>query len=169
MNVVLIGYRGTGKSSVAELLARRLSWPVFHMDREIAAQAGQSINEIVSRFGWEHFRDLESEAVLQAASRDRWVIDTGGGVIVRERNVRELRRNGTIFWLKADPATIMERIQDDTARPSLTGTKSYLQEIEEVLLDRTPRYQAAADYEIDTNRLSTDEAAEKILQIMANG
>lgn len=166
MNIVLVGYRGTGKSTVAELLAERLQWPVLHLDQEIVDRSGLSIPEIVARYGWDHFRDLESHLVIEAAARDSFVIDTGGGVILKETNIKALRRNGMLFWLKASPATIAARIKSDTERPSLTGTKSFLEEIEDVLNDRTPRYREAADYEIDTDELSSQETADAILAML---
>ena len=168
MNIVLIGYRGTGKSHVADLLAELLHRSVFHMDQEIVALAGMDVSHIVSHYGWEHFRDLESKAVLTASKRDQLIIDTGGGVIVRDSNVQNLRVNGITFWLKARPQTIAERIKDDTERPSLTGGKSFLEEIEEVLDNRTPRYQAAADYEIDTDSLSPEEVVARIVQFVSS-
>ncbi len=166
MNIVLIGYRGTGKSCVAKILSRLLYWPVFHMDDEIVARAGKSIHQIVARNGWNYFRDLESEAVQEACARDQLIVDTGGGVILLEKNVQSLRQNSVVIWLKALPEIIARRIKGDTERPSLTGEKSFLEEIEEVLSERTPRYQAAADHEINTDRLSPEQVAEKILALV---
>jgi shikimate kinase len=166
MKIVLIGYRGTGKSCVADLLSQRLGWPVFHMDREIVARAEMSIPQIVARYGWDHFRDLESEAVLEASKRDRLIIDAGGGVIVRDTNVKLLRQNSTMVWLKARPEIIVERIKDDAQRPPLTNGKSFLGEIGQVLAERTHRYHSAADYEIDTDLLSPEQVTEKIVTLM---
>lgn len=169
MKIVLIGYRGTGKSCVADVLSQRLQWPVFHMDMEIAARANMSIPQIVARHGWDYFRDLESEAVLEASKQDWLIIDAGGGVIERDDNVKLLRQNSIIVWLKARPEVIADRIKDDAQRPSLTNGKSFLEEIEEVLAKRAPRYQSATDYEIDTNLLSPGQVAEKILAFVEAG
>jgi shikimate kinase len=166
MKIVLIGYRGTGKSCVADLLSERLRWPVFHMDREIVARATMSIPQIVAQYGWDHFRDLESEAVLEASKQDRLIIDAGGGVIVRDNNLKFLRQNSITVWLKARSETIADRIKNDAQRPSLTTGKSFLEEIDEVLAERTPRYQSVADSEIDTDLLSPGQVAEKILALM---
>ena len=162
MNIVLIGYRGTGKSTIAQLLSEQLRWPVCNMDQEIVAEAGFSIPEIVETHGWDFFRDLESRIVARVAAKDRVIIDAGGGVIVRDENVGLLRKNGIIIWLKADPNTIISRIREDTQRPSLSGNKSFLEEIEEVLNERTPKYKKAADIEIETR----DQSPEAIAQII---
>lgn len=163
MNIVLIGYRGTGKSTVAQILSDRLQWPTFTVDEEIVAETGMSISQIVKTHGWDFFRDLESKVVSRAGKMDRTIIDTGGGVIVREENIDILRKNGTIIWLKAAPESIARRIKDDTERPSLTGHKSFVEEVEEVLNERTPQYRRAADLEIETSNCSPEVIAEKIL------
>jgi shikimate kinase len=163
MNIVLIGYRGTGKSSVARILAARLGRELISTDKEIVQRAGRSVPEIVSQNGWEYFRDLESEVCREFADRDQLVIDTGGGAMLRSQNVEMLKRNGKLFWLTASVETIASRIGGDTQRPSLTGTKTFLEEIEDVLRERTPRYHAAADYIIPTEGQSVDQLAQVIL------
>lgn len=163
MNIVLIGYRGTGKSTVAEVLSARLKWPRFNLDDAIVEEAGMSIPQIVETHGWEFFRDLESRVVGEAGKKDCTIIDTGGGVVVRFQNIQALRENGVIIWLKADPEIIVNRIKDDTERPSLTGKKSFSEEVEEVLEERIPRYQEAAHFEIETSQLSPEAVAGKIL------
>lgn len=162
MNLVLIGYRGTGKTTIARALAERLAMRAISLDEEIVARAGRSIPEIVEAQGWEGFRDLESEVVRDAAARDGCVLDTGGGVILRPGNVERLRRNGVLFWLRAEVADIVARIGGDDQRPSLTGAKSFTEEVGEVLAARRPLYEAAADEVIDTSALSIDEAVERI-------
>ncbi|HQO77949.1 MAG TPA: shikimate kinase, partial [Thermodesulfobacteriota bacterium] len=111
---------------------------------------------------WEHFRDIESELVQELARRNDFIIDAGGGVVVRQSNIQLLRNTGRLFWLKARPETIAERIRNDTERPSLSGVKTFLEEIEDILTERTPLYQQAADYELDTDRASPEEIAEEI-------
>jgi shikimate kinase len=106
MNIVLIGYRGTGKSTVGKMLASRLGRELVSTDREIVKRAGRSIPEIVAEHGWEHFRDLESEVCRDLAGRDNLIIDTGGGAILRRENVDVLKRNGRLFWLTASVDTI---------------------------------------------------------------
>lgn len=163
MNVVLIGYRGTGKSTVGKLVAERLGRVLVSTDAEIVKSAVQNIPEIVEQHGWEYFRDLETKICQDLAGRDGVVIDTGGGAILRSQNVEGLKRTGKLFWLTAPVETIARRIGADTQRPSLTGTKSFLDEIQDVLRERTPKYQAAADYIIETDGKSATQVADEIL------
>ena len=164
MNVVLIGYRGTGKSTVGRVVATRLGRPIVSTDREIIRRAGSSISDIVAAHGWDYFRDLESAVCQELAEQNNLVIDTGGGAILRQQNVDVLKRNGRLIWLTASVETIAARIGGDTQRPSLTGTKSHVEEIRDVLTERTPKYQAAADLTIATDGRSVDELATTILK-----
>jgi shikimate kinase len=163
MNIVLIGYRGTGKSTVGKVLAARLGRPVVSTDAEIVRRAGQTVPEIVAQHGWDRFRDLESTVCQDFAIRDGLIIDTGGGAILRPHNVECLKKTGVLFWLTASVATIASRIGSDTQRPSLTGTKSFVAEVEEVLTVRTPKYQEAADHVIPTDNRSINQIVDAIL------
>ena len=163
MNVVLIGYRGTGKSTVAKALAARLALAMISTDTEIVRRAGQSIPDIVAKHGWDYFRDLESQTCQELADRDRLVIDTGGGAILRGQNVAALKKNGKLFWLTASVMTIGKRIGGDRERPSLTGRKTFIDEIEEILSERTPRYQEAADFVIATDGRSVAQVVDEIV------
>ncbi|ALA56816.1 shikimate kinase [Nitrospira moscoviensis] len=163
MNVVLIGYRGTGKSTVAKALAARLGRTAVSTDAEIVKRAQRGVPEIVAEHGWEYFRDLESQICREVAARDHLVVDTGGGAILRPANVDALKKNGRLFWLRASVDTIASRIGRDMQRPSLTGTKSFIEEIDEVLQERTPKYQAAADHVIETDQRSIVQIADEIL------
>ena len=165
MNLVLIGYRGTGKSAVARLVARRLGRRVAALDAEIVRRAGSSIPEIVAQHGWPHFRDLESEVASAAAAEDGLVIDTGGGVIERPANVEALRRTGRVFWLTAPVATIVARIESGRERPALTPGKSFTDEVAEVLARRTPLYAAASHHAIDTADKTPAQVAEAVLAL----
>jgi len=166
MNIVLIGYRGTGKSTVGRLLAARLGRELVSTDEEIVKRAKRTIPEIVGQEGWEFFRDLESEICSEIASRDQLVVDTGGGAILRAQNVEALKANGTVFWLTASVETITRRIGSGNQRPSLTGTKSFVDEIQDVLRERTPKYQAAADHIIVTDGRSTHQLMEAVLALV---
>ena len=166
MNLILIGYRGTGKSTVGQILARRLGRELVSTDAEVVRLANRPIPEIVKEHGWEHFRELESQVCRDLASKDGLIIDTGGGAILRPENVASLKANGVVFWLKAEVNTIAARIGEDTNRPSLTGTKSFIEEIEDVLKERAPKYRAAADHTIATDQRSPKEVVEAILAKM---
>jgi shikimate kinase len=166
MNMVLIGYRGTGKTTVGKMLAARLGRELISTDAEIVKRAKRSIPEIVAQQGWEYFRDVESAVCQDLAGRDQLVIDTGGGVVLRPQNVEVLKRNGKLIWLTATIETITSRIGGDTQRPSLTGTKTFVEEIAEVLQDRMPKYKASADYVIQTDDRSIPQVVETILAFM---
>jgi len=163
MNIVLIGYRGTGKSTVGKVVAARVGRELISTDAEIVRRAKQSVPDIVAQRGWDHFRDLESEVCRDLAGRDQLVVDTGGGAILRPQNVEMLKRNGILFWLTATVETIAKRIGGDTQRPSLTGAKSFVEEIQDGLLERTPKYKAAAHHVIETDGHSIAEIVDEIL------
>jgi shikimate kinase len=167
MNIVLIGYRGTGKSTVAKILGQRLGRKVISTDAEIVQEAGQSIPQIVERFGWDHFRELETQMCRKLQDQTNLVIDTGGGLILKQENVKTLKTNGTFFWLTAEVPTIVKRISGDTQRPSLSGTKTFVEEIEDILQERTPKYQAAADHIIPTDRTTPHQIADSILSLIS--
>lgn len=166
MNIVLIGYRGTGKSSVGTILGNRLGMDCVGMDTRIIEKAGMSIPKIVEKYGWAGFRDMESEVVRQLCEFDHLVIDTGGGVIERPENIEALRANGFIFWLKASVDTIIARIHEDTQRPALTSGKTFTEEVEEVLKQRIPKYKMAAQFEIDTDNLTPDQIADRVIELL---
>lgn len=166
MNVVLIGYRGTGKSTVGRLVAARLRRELVSTDAEIVKRAQCTIPEMIAQKGWDYFRDLESDICHDLASRDQLVIDTGGGAILRSQNVEALKNNGMVFWLTASVETIAKRIGGDTQRPSLTGTKSFVDEIQDVLRERTPKYQAAANHIIRTDDQSINQLVETVLTLV---
>lgn len=166
MNIVLVGYRGTGKSVVAQLLADAFGLTVVSLDQEIERMAGADIPTIVQQHGWPGFRDLEEEVVRTFAARDGQVLDCGGGVIEREANFAALRNAGTVVWLKAATPTIVQRIAGDSQRPSLTGTKSFTDEVSEVLERRTPLYQRIAHVEVDTDTRSVPQVAEAIEKLV---
>lgn len=163
-NIVLIGYRGTGKTAVGEILAKKLKMPLISIDEMIVKRMGLSIPEIVKRYSWERFRKEESKIAKEVGALSDHIIDTGGGVILKEENVKNLKENGAVFWLKAGVKNIINRIKDDTQRPSLTGKKSFIEEVKEILREREPKYIAAADYIIDTSKFPVKAVAEKIIQ-----
>jgi len=167
MNLVLIGYRGTGKSEVAKLLGKRLGMEVVSLDAEIVRQEG-SIPDIVAKHGWSHFRDIESEVTKRVAARDGIIIDSGGGVILRPENVENLRCHGKLIWLRASVPVIVKRIESGTQRPALTEGKSFTEEVEDVLRERTPLYDAAAHARVDTDQLDLERVAEEVRRLFVN-
>lgn len=169
MNIVLVGYRGTGKSVVARRLAHRLGLISVSLDEEIEKREGERIPAIVERKGWKGFRDVEEQVVRERASGDQQILDCGGGVIEREANIGTLREAGTVVWLRASTDTVVQRIAGDTQRPSLTGAKSFTAEVAEVLERRTPLYRRVAHVAVDTDDRGIEQVAEEIVQRMAAG
>lgn len=160
----LIGYRGTGKTTVAGHLGSLLGWPVIDADVELERRAGRTIREIFATDGEPAFRDLESRLVAELTHRDRLVLALGGGAILREANRAAIRR-GFVVWLQADPGTIWERLNTDPTtrerRPNLTTGGR--EEVEQLLAAREPLYRECADLAVDAGRLSPDRIAEQIV------
>src|ERR1035437_1111371 len=167
MNIVLIGYRGTGKSVIGAILAKRLGMRCLAMDAEIVKKAGMSVPEIVEQFGWPGFRDRESAEARELASRDNIIIDTGGGIIERPENIEVLQKNACMIWMKATVETIVTRIQGGAERPALTSGKTFTEEVSEVLERRTPKYRSAAHYEIDTDDLTPAQIVDTIIDLVS--
>ena len=169
MNLVLIGYRGAGKTTVARLLAERLAWPWFDADAEIEARAGKSIAGIFADAGEADFRDRESQVVADLAGRERCVLALGGGAVMRPDNRAAIARQGKIVWLRALPETIWRRIRQDRStagrRPDLTG-EGGITEIIGTLDARNPIYRQCAEWEVDTEGKSPAEVAEAILSLL---
>ena len=165
-NLVLIGYRATGKTAVGAELARVLKRPFVDLDRVLVAEAGKSVAEIVAQGGWEEFRRLEKELVARYRASRGQVLATGGGVVLDPENVQALRENGIIIWLTADAATIQSRLEADRPRdafrPSLTGGDA-VNEVLEVLTAREPLYRAAAQIIIATAQQSIPQVIKSIL------
>lgn len=164
MNIVLIGYRGTGKTTVSEILRERLGLEVLHFDEILEARFGERIAAFVEHSGWEEFRNEEELLVQELSQMDGVILDTGGGVIVREKNIKRLRKNGFVVWLRSKPQSIARYIRNDSNRPSLTGEKSAVAEIREVLEQRTPLYRRAADFSVETDVTPLLKCVELIIQ-----
>jgi shikimate kinase len=166
-SLVLIGYRATGKTTVGLLLARALGRPFVDLDQELVAAAGMTVADIVALEGWPGFRRRETALVRRFAHISGMVLATGGGVILDPENVTALRRHGLLVWLTATPEVIRRRLAEDrkTAvnRPGL-GQSDALAEVEEILAQREPLYRQAADVVIDTNGLTAQEVADRILK-----
>ncbi len=171
MLLSLIGYRGSGKSAVAQAVALRLGWDWVDADVEIELRAGKSIAAIFADDGEEHFRDLESAVLAELMRRERTVLALGGGVVLRASNRQELiaasrEGRGKIVWLKASPALLWERIIADTTtaarRPNLTAGGG-LEEVKTLLTRREPLYRECADLVIETDGKSLAEVADEVV------
>ncbi len=166
-SIVLIGYRGTGKTAAARLLGQRLDWTSVDTDEEIERRSGMSIAEIFQRNGEDAFRDMEVEVIAELAQRPQCVLALGGGAVMREENRQALSRCGHVVWLRARAETIHHRTGSDPAsrsqRPNLTA-RGGLGEIRRLLSQRTPVYERCADQIIDTDGKTPEEVADEILR-----
>jgi shikimate kinase len=167
MNIVLIGYRCSGKTEVGKILASKLRRDFVDTDELIEENTGCSIESIVSSKGWRYFREIERGLIMEVGGRDSLVIATGGGVVMDGENVNSLRRNGWIVWLNGNAGVLKERMDRDQIsgkiRPSLTGADPQ-KEIEEVLRMRKPLYEETYDFAVDTSTLSAKEVAALIVK-----
>lgn len=163
--VFLVGYRGTGKSTVARLLAKRSGWQAIDADDAIELAAGKTIAEIFAEQGEPHFRELEQRVVFDLCGRDRTIVALGGGAVLREWTRERLVESGPVVWLTASAETLVKRIaNDDTSaerRPSLTDLPPE-EEVRRLLTDRGPVYRACATLEVSTENRSPIEIADEI-------
>lgn len=166
MNLYLIGYRGSGKSTVGRQVAERLEWPYLDTDREIEDLASQSIRRIFEQDGEPVFREWERTVIQAVAMRNRAVISLGGGAIMDPANCQTLNATGWTVWLKAPAALLYSRIQHDPqsseTRPRLSQDDG-LAEVENILQQRRDLYAACADYTVEIHELPPHEIAERIV------
>ena len=167
MNIFLIGYRCTGKTCVGRSLAKSLGRPFLDADSELVKEQNLNISEIVSKQGWDAFREIESDIIKRVCALDDHVVATGGGAVLNDKNVKLMKRSGKLVWLKATPETIKKRILQDKNtkdyRPPLTS-KGSVEEIHETLLNRNPFYEKAMDFDVDTDGIGIDEVCHAIIK-----
>ncbi|MEN2994504.1 MAG: shikimate kinase [Thermodesulfovibrio sp.] len=161
-NIVLIGFMGTGKSTVGKIISKKLNFTYTDIDELIEKTMGMKISEIFEKFGEERFRDIETEMVKIVTKKHNQVISTGGGVVLREENILNLKNSGLLFCLKANAEKIFERIKNCKNRPLLM-VENPKDKIKELMDKRKPLYEKA-DFIIDTDDLSAEEVAEKIIK-----
>lgn len=163
--VFLIGFRGTGKTTVGKLLARKLGYAFIDTDKCICRKKGSSIKTIVDRGGWEGFRRCEAEVLIECGDALRTVVATGGGAVLHRQFWQGIGKNAAIIWLTAGSEILLQRICRDSLttdnRPSLTG-KEVGQEILEVLREREPMYREFADFTVDTGKTKVKETVDLI-------
>ena len=164
--LTLIGYRATGKTTLAQLLAARLGWPWIDADTEIERRAGKSIAQIFAEDGEPAFRQLEAQVIAALCRRGKLVLAAGGGAPLRAESRQAMRAAGQVVWLTARPETILARMQADPTtaprRPNLTGDAP-LEEIVQLLSRREPIYREAAHLAIDTEGKTPEQLAAEIL------
>jgi len=172
VNIILIGYRCSGKTSVGKGLARELGWGFVDTDDWLVSNDGRSVRNIVDDEGWEGFRRMEREVIQEVCGRDNTVIATGGGAVLNPENVAAMHKSGHVVWLKVSPEIVRQRMardeNTDDLRPSLTS-KGLYDEIVGVLKERAPLYEQAMDVSIDTDGKSIEEIVDVIIQEIVPG
>ncbi len=169
MNIFLIGYRCTGKTTIGRLLSQKLARPFIDTDQQVEKKCGQPIAQIVAESGWDGFRDAEKKILKQVCASENQVVATGGGIILDPANIALMKKTGVVIWLQADLQTIESRLAEDAQtkaqRPSLTGG-GLLDEIAQVLVARGPLYTRAMDVAIDTGEGTPQDCCAKAIDAL---
>lgn len=163
-NIVLIGFMGSGKSSVSNKLGKALKKDVISTDRLIEAKEGRSIENIFKEAGEAYFRGVEGGVIREAVKNKGVVIDCGGGVVLNPQNVKNLKKTGVVFYLCARAEFLYEKIKDAKDRPLLEALDP-LARMKELLQTRSPLYEQAADYVIQSENRTIDQMCQEILAI----
>lgn len=161
-NLVLTGFMGTGKTTVGKILAKKLGYRFVDTDIEIEKQEGKSVSALFELHGEAGFRDIEARVVAELSDKKHSVIATGGGVVLREENMMNLRKNGVVVLLRTDLDTIVRRLADKTDRPLAKGSSA--EELAERLRQREPYY-ANHDFAIDIGEHSPICVADRIIRL----
>lgn len=168
-NVYLIGFMGTGKSTVGSVLAKRLDAKCVEMDELIEERQQMAITEIFDTYGEIYFRDLETDLLRSFGSEEGLVVSCGGGSVLRDENAQMMKQNGRIVLLTATPETVYERVKHGTNRPVLNGNMNVTY-IRDLMERRRVRYEAVADLCVATDGKSAEVICEEIIaQISQNG
>lgn len=161
-NIVLVGFMGTGKTTVGRLLAEKTGMPLVDMDASIEECAGKSISDIFAQDGEAHFRSLEREMVQELASGNGQVISTGGGIVTNPDNISDYEKTGLVVCLLASAEEILNRVRHEETRPLLAGDKEA--KIVQLLETRSPLYEAIT-HQIETDCLSPEDIAAQIIAL----
>jgi shikimate kinase len=164
--IVLIGFRGVGKTTVGKLLAAELDWEYISTDNLIEKQQDLSIKEIVSQSGWSYFRQLEHSTVKSISSQMKTVIDCGGGIIENAENMALLIEGSLIVWIDADISTITNRIGISAENRPLLSELDINKDIIKNYQRRKPIYQSYAHLTVNSEKLKPADICKKILEIL---
>ena len=161
-NITLVGFMGTGKSTVGRILAKKLGYRFIDVDEEIEREQGVSISHIFSELGEPYFRQLERVLIKTLSLREGLVISAGGGAVVDESNIEAMKQGGTLVCLTASPDEIMKRVGKSNNRP-LLQVPDPMAKIMELMSKREPFYRKA-DFMVDTTTMSAEEVAGEVDQ-----
>lgn len=167
-NIFLVGFMGTGKTTVSRQLSELLGYEEVDTDARIARQQDRSIAEIFAAQGEQAFREMETELLQEIGEENHKIISCGGGMALRQENVALMREHGVVVLLKAEPETIFERVRDDNGRPVLNGNMN-VGYIRELMAKRMPYYQAAGEVVVATDGRSPQEIAGEIKEKLSSG
>lgn len=162
-NIILIGFMGAGKTTISDYLSTCFDMDIVEMDQVIAEREEMSIPDIFATYGEEYFRNLETNLLIEMQSKKNTVVSCGGGAALRERNVAEMKKNGRVVLLTANPETIYDRVKDSDERPVLKGNKN-VPFIAELMEKRREKYEAAADVVIHTDNKDVTEICEELIK-----
>lgn len=149
-NIAIIGFMGTGKTTVSSALSKITGLKEIDVDAYIVEKAKMSISEIFEKYGEKYFRNLETESLREIANNKNQIISCGGGAVLKDENVDILKNSGTIVLLTATPETIFDRVKDHTHRPILNNDMS-LSHVKSLMEKREPRYQSVADIKVNVD------------------
>lgn len=159
-NIVLIGMRGAGKTSIGAMLQKILNRPCIDLDAACEKKIGMTIRDFVEQKGWEAFRDVEKKMIKTIYTQKKVIIATGGGVVLNSENMQRLRHNGLCIYLYCNLPELTRRLLPDTDRPTVTEGSSIIEELPRLFMERNPLYTAAADIIIDISNKIGDKKKE---------
>lgn len=162
-HIFLIGFMGSGKSTVAKYLSSAYQMKQIEMDEQIEKNEGRSISSIFEKEGEEYFRTLETELLKSLDPRETFVVSCGGGAAVKEENVREMKEKGRIILLSAQPETVYVRVKNSHNRPLLEGNMN-VSYIKDLMDKRQKLYERAADFQVKTDGRTAEDIGEEIIK-----
>jgi shikimate kinase len=162
-NITLVGFMGTGKTTVGRILAKRLGYRFIDVDEEIEREQGVSISHIFSEMGEPYFRQLEKDMIKTLSLKEGLIISAGGGTVVDERNVEAMKQGGALVCLTATPDEIMKRAGNSSNRP-LLQVPDPMAKILELMSKREPYY-LKADIIVDTTAMTPEEVAAEVIRL----
>lgn len=167
MNIVLIGFRGAGKTALAKILAEKLDMQLYSIDKIVEEKEGKRIRDIVAEKGWQYFRELESQIIEQLSDVDNAIIDTGGGAVENPSNIDNLKKNGYIVYVQSSLKDIKQRILNDPDRPKLNPTLDVEDDLTVTYNRRLPLYEECSDFRVNTSIKSLEQCADEIVKFVS--
>lgn len=161
----LVGMMGSGKSTVGSQVAHRMGLDFVDTDDLVASVTESTIADLWNDQGEDKFRRLESQMIASAAAGEKVVVATGGGVVLDQDNISQMRRSGLVVWLKASPEVLAERVGRDSTRPLMAASDDPVQALATLLLKREGRYAEAAHAVVDTDDRPVDEIVARVLEL----